>query len=81
VTEFVVTVDGFLYSVRVTPLAVGSVGGVFPRPGGLPTQAPQEITCAFPCAQPPQDVMAQFVVDAPVPARTASWGSLKMIYR
>jgi hypothetical protein len=81
VTGFVVTVGGTSYSVHVTPLAIGSVGGVFPRPSQLPTQAPQEITCAFPCAQPPLDVMAEFVVDVPVPARTASWGSLKMIYR
>jgi len=81
VTEFVVTVSGLSYAVHVTPVATGSLGGVFPPPSRVPTPAPQEITCAFPCAQPAQDVMAQFVVDAPVPARTASWGSLKLIYR
>lgn len=79
--DFVVVDSGMSYAVHVTPLALGPFDGLFPSPNRLPIQSPQEITCAFPCAQPPRDMMAQFVVDVPVPARASSWGRLKMIYR
>ena len=81
VTDFVVSVSGLSYVVHVTPLAVAPFGGVFSSPNSLPTRSPQDITCAFPCPQPAQDVMAEFVVDAPVPATAKSWGSLKVLYR
>jgi hypothetical protein len=79
--DFVVVVSGLSYTVHVTPLALGPFEGVFPSPQSLPTLSPQAIACAFPCAQPARDMMAQFNVDAPVPANTTSWGRLKMLYR
>ncbi len=79
--DFVVSVSGGSYSVHVTPLAVEPFAGGSPSLNTRPMKSPLAITCAFPCLQPAQDVWAQFIVDAPVPAHTASWGRLKSIYR
>lgn len=79
--DFIVVDSGLSYAVHVTPLALGPFEGLFPSPNRLPAQSPQEITCALPCTQPARDLMAQFIVDAPVPAKASSWGRLKMIYR
>jgi hypothetical protein len=79
--DFAVTVAGSTYAVHVTPLAVDPFGGQFGSPNTRPANSPLAITCAFPCPQPAQDMMAQFIVDAPVPARMSSWGRLKSIYR
>jgi hypothetical protein len=76
--DFLVVDSGLSYAVHVTPLPLN---GVFRSLSGPPMQSPQEITCDLPCPQPPQDMMAQFIVDTPVPVDASSWGRLKMIYR
>jgi hypothetical protein len=76
--DFVVVDSGLSYTVHVTPLPLN---GAFSSRNNLPMQSPQGITCELPCPQPPQDMMAEFIVDAPVPANASSWGRLKMIYR
>jgi hypothetical protein len=57
------------YEVNVTPLLFGPQEGVFDK-------------CDFPCAQPPYDLWARFVVEGgPASAQAASWGTVKAYYR
>jgi len=57
------------YSVHVTPLLFGPQGGVFEK-------------CDFPCAQPPYDLWAEFVVErTPVSVEPVSWSTVKDLYR
>jgi hypothetical protein len=72
-TDFNVSILGMLYVVHVTPLALEPAAGNF--------ELCKDITCLAPWFQPMRDVMAEFVVEAPVPTTPASWGRVKKLYR
>ena len=81
--DFGVSVSGLMYMVHVTPLALDPAAGIFDNCAGsiLSTRPTRDIKCFAPWIQPTRDVMAQFVVDAPVPTTTTSWGHLKALHR
>jgi hypothetical protein len=56
--------------VQVTPLGFARVGAF----SGWPNK------CDLPCPLVGRDMMAEFIVEQPVPSETTSWGSVKALF-